>query len=44
MHSPTGTEFVERVEMQDGAGRIMPDSVKADLHRMMAEPGSGNDD
>jgi hypothetical protein len=38
------TEFFERPDMQGGAGRVMPDSVEADRHRRIAEPGSGYDD
>ena len=30
--------------LQVAAGRFMPDSAKAEMHRKMAEPGSADDD
>jgi len=32
-----------KTRLQGRAGRILPDSVKAGMHRRMAEPGSGRD-
>lgn len=39
MPGPTDTEFFERA----GASKLAPEAVKAQLHRKMAEPGSGSD-
>lgn len=33
-----------RTKLQGRASRLMPDSAKAEMHRRMAEPGSGRDD
>jgi hypothetical protein len=30
-------------KVQARAGRVLPDSVKAEMHRKMAEPGSAKD-
>jgi short-subunit dehydrogenase len=32
-----------KTKLQGRAGRVLPDSVKAGMHRRMAEPGSGED-
>lgn len=29
-------------KLQASAGRVIPDSAKAEMHRKMAEPGSGS--
>ncbi len=33
-----------RTKLQAAASRVMPDAAKAQLHRGMAEPGSGRED
>jgi uncharacterized protein len=32
-----------KTKLQGRASRVLPDSVKAGMHRKMAEPGSGRD-
>jgi short-subunit dehydrogenase len=32
-----------KTKLEGRAGRVLPDSVKAGMHRKMAEPGSGRD-
>ncbi len=33
-----------KTKVQGRASRVMPDSLKAEMHRKMAEPGSAEDD
>lgn len=33
-----------KTKLQARASRVLPDSAKADMHRQMAEPGSGEGD
>jgi uncharacterized protein len=32
-----------KTKLQGRASRLMPDSIKAEMHRRMAEPGSAKD-
>jgi hypothetical protein len=39
-----GVSHSFKTKARSRASRLMPDSVKAEMHRKMAEPGSAQDD